>query len=220
MRTEAQIISGLMARGVPLHVAQGIVANMIAESRLRTDINEAAPLVPGSRGGFGLNQWTGPRRRALEAAAQERGVPVNDLDFQLDYTMEELQGPERRAWTALQGASNAEEAARIYSERFLRPGIPHLQNRLAHARRIAGMGNPPAGPVGTGNTANAMPAMTEPPAPPPQAPQNAMAGLTNDQPEYRSPIQMAELDPRAFEARMMPVQPTEYRPHYLTRPRR
>lgn len=142
MSNEPLVIQGLVQRGVPLHIAQGIAANMIAESRLDPGINEIAPLVPGSRGGFGLNQWTGPRRRALEAAADQRGVPVNDLDFQLDYTMEELQGTENRAWQALQGASNAEEAARLYSERFLRPGIPHLDARLAHARRIAGGGDP------------------------------------------------------------------------------
>lgn len=135
---EQRIFSGLLQRGVPDPVARGIIANMIAESRLDPGINEAAPLVPGSRGGFGLNQWTGPRRRALEAAATERGIPVNDLDFQLDYTLEELQGPEASAWRALQGIEDPVEAARIYSNRFLRPGIPHMDRRLGEATRLAG----------------------------------------------------------------------------------
>ena len=60
---EQQIIAGLMARGLSEAQAKGVVANMIAESRLDPGINEIAPLVPGSRGGYGLNQWTGPRRR-------------------------------------------------------------------------------------------------------------------------------------------------------------
>lgn len=142
---EAAILTGLIQRGMAPHIAQGVVANMIAESRLDPGINEIAPLVPGSRGGYGLNQWTGPRRRALEAAAAQRGVPVNDLDFQLDFTMEELQGPEARAWRSLQGAPDAVSAARIFSEQFLRPGIPHLQNRLAHAARLSGQPLPAAG---------------------------------------------------------------------------
>ena len=133
------IIAGLVQRGLPVHVAQGIAANMMAESRLDPGINELNPLVPGSRGGFGLNQWTGPRRRALEAAAEQRGVPVNDLGFQLDFTLEELQGPERRSMNALSGAQDAETAARIFSEQFLRPGIPHLDRRLGYARQFAGI---------------------------------------------------------------------------------
>ena len=149
---EARILTGLLQRGMAPHIAQGVMANMIAESRLDPGINEIAPLVPGSRGGFGLNQWTGPRRRALEAAAAQRGVPVSDLDFQLDFTMQELQGPEVRAWRALQAAPDAVSAARVFSEQFLRPGIPHLQNRLRHAARLAGQPMPqvPADAGGAG----------------------------------------------------------------------
>ena len=145
MEMEAAILAGLLRRGLQPHVAQGIVANMIAESRLDPGINEIAPLVPGSRGGFGLNQWTGPRRREFEAFAQQRGVPLNDLDTQLDFTMHELQGPERRAFTALQGAPDAISAARIYSDKFLRPGIPHMDRRLSEAARLSGQPLPAAG---------------------------------------------------------------------------
>jgi hypothetical protein len=133
------IIGGLVARGVPLHIAQGMAANMMAESRLDPGINEIAPLVPGSRGGYGLNQWTGPRRRQFEAFAQERGVPFDDLNTQLDFTMWELQNTEQGAWNALRGANDPTEAARIYSERFLRPGIPHLDRRLAYAQEFSGV---------------------------------------------------------------------------------
>jgi hypothetical protein len=196
MNNESRVLLGLMSRGVPPHIAQGMVANMIAESRLDPGINEIAPLVPGSRGGFGLNQWTGPRRRALEAEAQARGVPVSDLDFQLDYTLEELRGPEGRAMNALMGASSAEEAARIYSEQFLRPGIPHLENRLAHARRLSGMDLPAAPEVDRG----------VPQGTPEQ--QNALAPR----------MQFQNLDPAAFQARPQnALAAPEFRPRYLTR---
>ena len=136
---ESRIYQGLVQRGMPDHVARGAIANKIAESRLDPGINEANPIVPGSRGGFGLNQWTGPRRRAYEAFAQQRGVPVDDLDTQLDFTMHEMEGPESAAWKALLGTQTAEEAARVYSDRFLRPGIPHMDRRLAEARRLVGV---------------------------------------------------------------------------------
>jgi hypothetical protein len=139
---EQEIIAGLVARGIPLHIAQGMVANMKAESNLQTGINEINPVVPGSRGGFGLNQWTGPRRVAYEQFAAQRGAPLDDLQTQLDFTMFELQGPEKAAFTALQGATNPFEAAQIYSDQFLRPGIPNMNRRLGYAAEISGMPAP------------------------------------------------------------------------------
>lgn len=120
---EQEIIAGLVARGMSLPVAQGVVANMKAESNLQPGINEISPVVPGSRGGFGLNQWTGPRRVAYEQFAAERGKPLDDLQTQLDFTMFELQGPERAAYAALQGVQDPLEAARIYSSSFCAPAF-------------------------------------------------------------------------------------------------
>lgn len=136
---EREIIAGLVQRGYPLHIAQGIVANLIVESGLNPGINEIAPLVPGSRGGYGLPQWTGPRRRQYEAFAAERGVSPDDMNAQLDFLDWELKNTERAAMDKLQGASDPIEAARIFSDSFLRPGIPHMDRRLGEAARIAGM---------------------------------------------------------------------------------
>lgn len=133
------VIRGLMARGIAPHIAFGIAGNMQIESDgFKTDVNEYAPLVPGSRGGYGLNQWTGPRRRQFEAYAAERGVNPSDLDTQLDFTLWELENTEKRAGQALMQAQTPAEAARIYSEKFLRPGIPHLERRIQAANALAG----------------------------------------------------------------------------------
>jgi len=132
------LIAGLMQRGLPLHVAQGIVANMKAESRLDPGINEIAPIVPGSRGGFGLNQWTGPRRVQFEEYAAARGADPADVNTQLDFTLWELNNTESRAHDNLLATDNAIDAARVYSDDFLRPGIPHMDRRLSYAREFAG----------------------------------------------------------------------------------
>lgn len=184
---EQQIIAGLMARGLSLPVAQGIAANMIAESGLNPGINEIAPLVPGSRGGYGLNQWTGPRRRQFEAYAAERGKPLDDLDLQLDFTLWELGNTERAAGMALQGVTDPTEAARIYSEKFLRPGIPHMDRRLAEAARLAGMPAPELGGYGTAGNAIS------------PAPGNALAAPQNDLAPWRSTRRA--LDPNMFRMR-------------------
>lgn len=136
---ESEILQGLLQRGYPMHIAQGIVANLIAESGLNPGINEAAPLVPGSRGGYGLAQWTGPRRRQFEAYAAQRGASPDDPNVQLDFLDWELKNTERGAMGKLQGTQDPIEAARVFSESFLRPGIPHMDRRLSEAARIAGM---------------------------------------------------------------------------------
>lgn len=171
MATAQEIVYGLEARGIPSHIAVGIVSRMAAESRLDPGINEAAPVVPGSRGGYGLNQWTGPRRRQYEQFAANRGVRFDDLDAQLDFTVWELANTEKAAGDALLRAQTPEEAARIYMERFLRPGIPHRDMREGRT------GQP---------TVNALAS--------PQAPQptrNALAA-----PLYR--YNALQLDPNAF----------------------
>ncbi len=179
---ESAILAGLLQRGIPLPVAQGMVANMIAESGLKTDINEIAPLVPGSRGGYGLNQWTGPRRRQFEAYAADRGVDPSDLNAQLDFTLWELQNTESRAWNALQGVDDPIEAARIYSEQFLRPGIPNMDKRLREAARLAGT---PFDPSMAGNALAQMPQ---------NSPQNALSAQP-DPFTFRTTM----LDPAAFQ---------------------
>ena len=125
MATAQEIYDGLVSRGVPHYAALGAVQGMSAESNLNPGINEIAPVVAGSRGGYGLNQWTGPRRRQYEAFAQALGKPVDDLGTQLDFTVWELQNTEKSAADALYSANDAETAAKIYETKFLRPGIPH-----------------------------------------------------------------------------------------------
>jgi hypothetical protein len=131
-----------------------MTANFIQESGLNPGINEIAPVVPGSRGGFGLPQFTGPRRVAFERFARERGVPLDDVDAQLDFIFDvELPTTERRAAQSFFAAETPEEAALAVSRDFLRPGKPNNARRVSEAQRLA---NQFAGIVGG-----------EQPAPPP-----------------------------------------------------
>ena len=143
----ASIKAGLVARGLPEHVAEGFVMNFQDESGLNPGINEAAPTVPGSRGGFGLYQLTGPRRRAYEAYAAERGVPLDDVDAQLDFMMMELQGPEAAAWSKISGTQNAGEAGAAIVNSFLRPAEEHRASRAAEY--LGGGGGTTAAPAPT-----------------------------------------------------------------------
>lgn len=130
----ATIRDGLTQRGLPEHVADGFVMNFKDESGLDPSINEQNPLVPGSRGGFGLAQWTGPRRQALEAYAQSRGLPASDQNVQLDFLKTELEGPEASAGQSIMATENTGDAAAAIAQDFLRPAPQHLANRVASYR--------------------------------------------------------------------------------------
>jgi hypothetical protein len=125
------IRAGLMQRGLPEHVAAGFVRNFQDESGLNPAINERQPMVPGSRGGFGLAQWTGPRRVALEQFAQQSGRDVSDPNVQMDFLMTELQGSESGAAKSIMAAPDEAGASQAIAQNFLRPSPENLQRRMA-----------------------------------------------------------------------------------------
>jgi hypothetical protein len=134
----ATIRQGLVARGLPEHVADAFVLNFKDESGLNPAINEKNPVVPGSRGGYGLYQLTGPRRTAYEQFAAQRGVDPSNVDAQLDFLMTELQGPEAKAAQSILSAPDTATAAQAIVNDFLRPAPEH---RAARAARYAKLGN-------------------------------------------------------------------------------
>ena len=125
------LIQGLTRRGLPPTAAQAFVMNFQDESGLNPGINEIAPIVPGSRGGFGLYQLTGPRRVAYEQFANQRGVNLADPDAQMDFLMMELQGPESRAARSILSAPDVNSAAVAIARDFLRPAPENLAKRVA-----------------------------------------------------------------------------------------
>jgi hypothetical protein len=137
--TQDQVVSGLVARGVPAHVAQGVAMNFRDESGFDTGIQERAPIA--GRGGFGLAQWTGPRRAALEQFAAQQGKDISDPDLQLDYFMHENAGPEKAAWQKVVGASTPQEAATRFVNEWERPAPEHAAARSAAYGGVA-VGDP------------------------------------------------------------------------------
>lgn len=122
----------LLEKGYEPHVAAGLVGNLMQESGAALDTRA----VGDGGNAIGIGQWNGPRMRALQAFAQERGKPWHDLDTQIDFLDYELRGPEAAAGDAIRAARTADEAAAIGSKRFWRPGIPHIENRVRYAAML------------------------------------------------------------------------------------
>jgi hypothetical protein len=89
-----QFIAGMVQRGWTPAEAAAAAGNIHAESGFDPGIQERQPLA--GRGGFGLLQWTGPRRRALESFAASTGRAVDDLETQMDFLHAERTGQSTR----------------------------------------------------------------------------------------------------------------------------
>lgn len=137
MATANIVVEGLVNRGIPRNAAIGLAGNAFVESGFDPGINEISPLLEGSRGGFSLFQWTGPRRRQYEAFAGDKGLDPSDIETALDFTAWELANTEKKAADRIYSAETPEDAARATSVYYLRPGIPHLERRVEAATRIA-----------------------------------------------------------------------------------
>lgn len=118
---------GLIDRGIPEHIAEGFMMNFADESGFQIDINEADPLVEGSRGGKGIYQLTGSRRVAFEEAYGGDW----SLDNQLDFLVSELEGSERSAFAKISETTTAGEAGAAIVKHFLRPAAEHRASRSA-----------------------------------------------------------------------------------------
>jgi Phage tail lysozyme len=196
----ASIKAGLVARGLPEHIADGFVMNFQDESGLNPGINEANPVVPGSRGGFGLYQLTGPRRRAYEAYATERGIPLDDVDAQLDFLMMELQGPEAAAWEEISGTQNAGEAGAAIVNSFLRPAEEHRAAREAEYLGMGGgAGGPPAAaPMGGGMDIGSLVSLASDPMASP-AQRGIVEALIGQQMSMMDPMRQIEMQKAQLE---------------------
>lgn len=115
--------------------AAGLLGNLGHESGGFQTLQERRPVVKGSRGGWGLAQWTGPRRRAMEAWCHTRGLDPADPEANYGYLCEELRGSEAATLVALKRTATLESATETFCTLFERPGVVALDSRLAWSRR-------------------------------------------------------------------------------------
>ncbi|MFN3953210.1 MAG: phage tail tip lysozyme [Pararhodobacter sp.] len=112
--------------------AAALVGNLMQESG--PGLNTRA--VGDGGNAFGVAQWNGPRRRAYLAYAEARGRDAGDIDTQIAFLHYEMQTSERAARDAIRAAPDVRTTARVASDRFWRPGIPHIEARMAYAEAL------------------------------------------------------------------------------------
>ncbi len=125
--------------------AAAIIGNAGHESGGFKSLQEIKPLVPGSRGGYGIMQWTGPRRREYEAYCARNKLNPADMDTNYKFLFVELKGPEGRVLPKLKAANGLDAKVEVFCKGFLRPGIPHMDSRKVWAKRaLAAYGSKPS----------------------------------------------------------------------------
>jgi hypothetical protein len=111
--------------------AAGLMGNIGEECDGFREMQEKKPLIPGSKGGFGWAQWTGPRRTQFESFCSVNGMsPFSDA-ANYGFLKQELNTTQAMALTAVQKAPNISKAVRTFEASFERAkaGLEHFDRR-------------------------------------------------------------------------------------------
>ena len=149
--------------------AVAILGNLGHESGGFKYFQEIKPTVPGSRGGFGWAQWTGPRRVAFEAYCKRNGLDPFSDKANYGYLFVELRGSEKAAISALKKAVGLEAKVSAFERSFERAGVINMPSRMKYAQQALAawkinQGARPPYPISPSGKSDS----PEPPAPEPQ----------------------------------------------------
>lgn len=147
--------------------AAGLVGNFQQESGPNLSLNN-----PGE-GAFGAANWRGDRLKQLQAFAASNKSDPSDLNTQLAFADQELNGPYSGVKAGLMNATDPSSAAAVAAgyerPRGWRPGgdpqlVDGWQQRMSNAVALfgqatqPGQSNPSSGPISTATAAQASPA--------------------------------------------------------------
>ncbi len=122
--------------GLTEEQAAGIVGNFGHETGGFKNLQEINPLVPGSKGGWGWAQWTGPRRRSFEAWANERGLDPSSDEANYGFLLKELRTTHKYALDNLRKAGTSAEATEVFERDYEGAGIKNAQPPRLYRNRI------------------------------------------------------------------------------------
>jgi hypothetical protein len=141
-RAKAPGIMNLLMADFALDVesAAAILGNLGHESGGFQFLQEKQPLIPGSAGGYGWAQWTGPRRRAYESYVERNNLdPASDTaNYKyLFLELKGLEGDEARAIPAVKSAVGLREKVIAFELAFERAHKDHkgYDSRVAWATK-------------------------------------------------------------------------------------
>lgn len=98
-----------------------------------TVMQEIAPAVKGSKGGYGWAQWTGPRRKAFEAWCLKSNLRPETEAANYGFLAHELRTTEKAAIAAVKKAQGLENKVIAFERAYERAGVKSYNGRLRWA---------------------------------------------------------------------------------------
>lgn len=135
-----QAMQFFMGKGYSQAQSQGLVGNLMAESRLNTKA-----IGDGGKA-FGIAQWHPDRQAGLARLAKQLGTSVEDFFTQLEFVAQELNTTEKRAGDRLKAAKTVHEATKAGAD-YERPlghnwtnsgGSHNFEGRYKYALAMGG----------------------------------------------------------------------------------
>lgn len=139
------------------------VAGMIGNWQVEAPGVDPTTNQQGGGPGRGIAQWSVDERWA-ELLKWKGDRSEFDLITQLDFVWYELNGSEKSSFMALKATKTIKEATTVFMEKYERPGVPHLDDRIAAANlaygKYSGNVSPPDVPSVSTNVDTAAPSGT------------------------------------------------------------
>jgi|GEM_PF-2848944 len=108
---------------------EAIVGNAGHESNGFSTLQEVAPTVKNSAGGWGWFQWTGPRRRAFEAYCTRNNLDPAGDQANYAWLFLELKGSEQAAIRKVTAAKTLTDKVVAFEEAYERAGVKNYPSR-------------------------------------------------------------------------------------------
>jgi len=127
-----QIWSFFKSKGFTDEIVAGIMGNLQMESNLNPNaLNK-------SSGAFGIAQWLGSRKTALQNYANSVGKSVSDISTQLEFLWKELNSTEKRTlnWLNSNLDASASKVAEMFDKLFERSEGTHIPQRQNYANQF------------------------------------------------------------------------------------
>lgn len=95
----------LMSKGIPRNGAIAVAAVLYFESGLHPGSQghqaTETPGVLNPHGAYGIASWNGPRQAALQAFCNSKGIPVENVNSQLWFVLNECANRYHKSWAAM-----------------------------------------------------------------------------------------------------------------------